>query len=340
MLDGKKWLGLVQTVEDISERKSAESILKAAEEALFDEKERAQVTLNSIGDAVLSTDILNNVSYLNLAAETMTGWTREEALGRPVSEVFNIVDGTTRLAAANPTLRAIEENRTVGLAAGSVLIRRDGSESAIEDSAAPIHNRNGRVTGAVIVFHDVIQSRSMALEMARLAQHDFLTGLPNRFLLAELASHAIELAKRHRQQVGLMFLDLDHFKDINDSLGHAIGDKMLQSVAARLVSSMRATDTVSRRGGDEFVILLAEIGQPQDAANVAQTLQAAFARPHLIGGDELHTSLSIGISIFPDNGSDVDTLIRNADTAMYHAKEKGRNNYQFFSADMNTRAAP
>jgi diguanylate cyclase (GGDEF)-like protein len=237
-------------------------------------------------------------------------------------------------------LRAIEEDRTVGLATGSVLIHRDGSESAIEDSAAPIHNREGQVTGAVVVFHDINQSQSMAQEMARLAQHDFLTGLPNRFLLTELASHAIGLAQRHKKQVGVLFLDLDHFKDINDSLGHAIGDQLLQSVAIRLVSCMRATDTVSRQGGDEFVILLAEIGQPQDAANVAENLLAAFDLPHQIGGHELHTSLSIGISVFPDDGADVAVLLQNADTAMYHAKTNGRNNYQFFSSDMNTHAVP
>jgi diguanylate cyclase (GGDEF)-like protein/PAS domain S-box-containing protein len=338
MRDGKKWFGLVQTVEDITERKAAEFVLRTAQEALFEEKERAQVTLNSIGDAVLTTDLVGNVTYLNLVAESMTGWSHEEALGRPISEVFNILDSTTRLAAENPMLRAIAEDRTVGLASNCVLIRRDGFESPIEDSAAPIHNRDGRVAGGVIVFHDVSESRAMALEMAHLAQHDFLTGLPNRLLLTERFSHAIGLAQRHKKQVGLLFLDLDNFKHINDSLGHAIGDQLLQSVANRLVARVRATDTVCRQGGDEFVILLDEIGQPQDAAHVAETLRAALDVPHLIGGHELHTSLSIGISIFPDDGTDVDVLMQNADTAMYHAKTSGRNNYQFFRADMNIRA--
>jgi diguanylate cyclase (GGDEF)-like protein/PAS domain S-box-containing protein len=338
MIDGKKSFGLVQTVEDISERKSAEFVLLAAEEALFEEKERAQVTLNSIGDAVLTTDLFGNVNYLNLVAEAMTGWTREEALGRPISEVFNILDGATRQTAANPILRAIAEDRTVGLATDSVLIRRDGFESAIEDSAAPIHNRDGRVAGAVIVFHDVSESRAMALEMAHLAQHDFLTSLPNRLLLTERFSHAIGLAQRHRKQVGLLFLDLDNFKHINDSLGHAVGDLLLQSVANRLVECVRTTDTVCRQGGDEFVILLGEIGQPQDAAHVAETVRTALAMPHQTGGHELHISLSIGISVFPDDGTDVESLMQNADTAMYHAKDSGRNNYQFFKPDMNARA--
>lgn len=338
MLDGNKTLGLVQTVEDITGRKEAEFVLRAAEKALFEEKERAQVTLNSIGDAVLTTDLLGNVTYMNLVAETMTGWSAEEALGQPIPEVFNILDDVTRLTAANPMLRAIAEDRTVGLATDCVLVRRDGSESAIEDSAAPIHDRDGKVAGAVIVFHDVSLSRAMALEMAHLAQHDFLTSLPNRLLLTERFAHAIRLAERHEKQVGLLFLDLDNFKHINDSLGHAIGDQLLQSVANRLVECVRATDTVCRQGGDEFVILLAEIGQPQDAAHVAETLRAALAMPHLIGGHELHINLSIGISIFPDDGVDVDTLMQKADTAMYHAKANGRDTYQFFRSDMNIRA--
>ena len=174
--------------------------------------------------------------------------------------------------------------------------------------------------------------------MAHLAQHDFLTGLPNRVLLTERLSQAIGLAHRHRKQVALLFLDLDNFKHINDSLGHAIGDQLLQSVAVRLTACVRTTDTVCRQGGDEFVILLAEIEQPQDAAHVAEKLRAAFAVPHLIGGHELHVTLSIGISVFPDDGIDVDTVMQNADTAMFHAKARGRDNYQFFRADMNSRA--
>jgi diguanylate cyclase (GGDEF)-like protein/PAS domain S-box-containing protein len=328
----------VQTVEDVSERKSMEFVLQAAEGALFEEKERAQVTLNSIGDAVLTTDLLGNVSYLNLVAEAMTGWSREEALGRPLAEVFTIIDGTTRQGAANPAQRAIEEDRSVGLIADCVLVRRDGVESAIEDSAAPIHNRHGQVTGAVIVFHDVSQSRAITLKMAHLAQHDVLTGLPNRLLMTERLSLAIGLAQRHGRQVALLFLDMDRFKHINDSLGHVVGDALLQSVAGRLVACVRATDTVCRHGGDEFVILLADIDKPQDAAHVAEKLHAASAVPHLVGGHELHVSLSIGISVYPDDGSDATTVMGNADTAMYHAKAGGRNTYRFFTADMNARA--
>jgi diguanylate cyclase (GGDEF)-like protein/PAS domain S-box-containing protein len=338
MRDGTRPHGHVQTVEDITARKATEFGLRTAEEALFEEKERAQVTLNSIGDAVLTTDLLGNVTYLNLAAETMTGWSREAALGQPLAEVFKIIDGTTRAVAANPARRAMEEDRTVGLAADCILVRRDGVESPVEDSAAPIHNRDGRVSGAVIVFHDVSHSRAIVLKMTHLAQHDFLTGLPNRVLLTERLSQAIGQAHRHRKQVALLFLDLDNFKRINDTLGHVIGDQLLQLVADRLTACVRTTDTVCRQGGDEFVILLAEIEQPQDAAHIAEKLRIALAVPHLIDGHELQVTLSIGISVFPDDGIDAATVMQNADTAMFHAKARGRGNFQFFRADMNNLA--
>ncbi len=331
MRDGDKSFGLLQTVEDIGER-------KAAEAALFEEKERAQVTLNSIGDAVLTTDLQGKVTYLNLVAETMTGWSREAASGQPLAEVFKIVDGVTRQTGANPALRAMAEDKPVELAADCVLIGRDGSELAIEDTAAPIHDRNGRVAGAVIVFHDVSGSRAIASKMAHMAHHDFLTGLPNRVLLTERLAQAIGLARRQRGQVALLFLDMDDFKHINDSLGHAVGDLLLQSVAGRLSAAVRATDTVCRQGGDEFVILLPRIEHAQDAADVAEKLRAALAPPHLIGGHEIHVNSSIGIGIYPDDGTTLDTLMQNADTAMFHAKASGRNNYQFFRVDMNTRA--
>jgi diguanylate cyclase (GGDEF)-like protein/PAS domain S-box-containing protein len=338
MLDGMKLHGRVKTLEDISERKADEFRLRAMEEALFEEKERAQVTLDSIGDAVLTTDLGGRVTYLNRVAEAMTGWSNVEAQGRLLAEVFHITNGTTHQTVSNPALLAIKQNRNVGLVADCVLVRRDGFESAIEDSAAPIHNREREIVGAVIVFHDVSETRAMALKMAHLAQHDFLTGLPNRMLLTERLSRAIGLAQRHDKQVALLFLDLDYFKNINDSLGHAIGDQLLQSVATRLSANVRATDTVCRQGGDEFVILLAEIEHPQDAALIAEKLLAAFAEPHPVAGQDLHITLSIGVSVYPDDGVDLDAILQSADTAMYHAKARGRNNFQFFRSDMNTRA--
>jgi diguanylate cyclase (GGDEF)-like protein/PAS domain S-box-containing protein len=311
---------------------------KAVEDALYVEKERAVVTLNSIGDAVLCTNISGNITYLNLVAETMTGWRREEAIGKPLAEVFRIIDGSTRKAARDPMEMAVEQNRTVGLTVNCVLIRRDGFESAVEDSAAPIHDRAGRVTGAVIVFHDVSAARAMSDQMTHSAQHDVVTNLPNRLLLNDRITQSIALAHRKDRPIAVIFLDLDHFKYINDSLGHAIGDALLQSISKRLLTSVRASDTVSRQGGDEFVILLSEIAYPEDAARSAKKLLLSLTAPHSIGGQDLRIDGSIGISVYPEDGEDAETLIKNADMAMYHAKESGRNNFQFFKPDMNLKA--
>jgi diguanylate cyclase (GGDEF)-like protein/PAS domain S-box-containing protein len=311
---------------------------KAIEDALYIEKERAQVTLNSIGDAVLCTDIAGKVSYLNLMAETLTGWASHEAIGRPTAEVFQIIDGESRVPARDPMEMAIAQNRTVGLTTNCVLIRRDGHESAIEDSAAPIHDRKGGIVGAVIVFHDVTLARNISRQMTHLAQHDTLTNLANRLLLCDRMSQAIALGHRQNRSVGILFLDLDHFKCINDSLGHPIGDKLLVSVSKRLLSAVRASDTISRQGGDEFVILLSDIAFPEDAAASARKILLSLNAPHRIAGQSLHIAGSIGISVYPADGEDAETLLRNADTAMYHAKQSGRNNFQFFENEMNLKA--
>jgi diguanylate cyclase (GGDEF)-like protein/PAS domain S-box-containing protein len=311
---------------------------KAVEDALYAEKDRAIVTLNSIGDAVLCTDISGNITYLNLVAETMTGWQREEATGRPLAEVFQIIDGSTRKPARDPMEMAVEQNRTVGLTVNCVLVRRDGFESAIEDSAAPIHDRAGQVIGAVIVFHDVSAARAMSFQMTYAAQHDVVTNLPNRVLLRDRISQAIALARRQSRSIAILFLDLDRFKYINDSLGHAIGDKVLQSVSKRLLAGVRGSDTVSRQGGDEFVILLSEIAYPEAAATSARKVLISLNAPHPIDGQDLHVNACIGISVYPEDGEDAETLVKNADTAMYHAKERGRNCFQFFKAEMNLKA--
>ena len=323
--------GLLRALRYAVERKNAE-------EALFVEKERAQVTLNCIGDAVICTDISGNITFLNLVAEKMTGWSWAEATGRPMAEVFRIQDATSHDTTPNPMEIAVGQNRTVHLPSNCILIRRDGFEFPIEDSVAPIHNREGQATGAVIVFRDVSAARAMVVQMTHSAEHDFLTGLPNRMLFNDRLSQAITLAPRHNKKVGVLFLDLDGFKHINDSLGHPIGDKLLQSIAKCLVNCVRSSDTVSRQGGDEFVVLLSEMEQSEDAAISALRMLQAVAEPHSIDHHDLHVTTSIGVSVYPDDGKDAETLIKNADTAMYQAKENGRQSYQFFKPAMNVRA--
>lgn len=312
---------------------------KAAEEALFFEQQRAEVTLNSIGDAVISSDLLGMVTYLNPVAERMTGWSREEALRRPLADVLNIIDGTSREPARNPMETAIQLDTTVGLTPNCLLIRRDGVEAAIEDSASPIHDRAGQVIGAVIVFHDVSETRALALRATHLAQHDFMTELPNRTLLNDRIAQAISLARRHGQRLAILFVDLDRFKQVNDSLGHAVGDVLLQAVARRLQGCVRSSDTVSRHGGDEFVILLSEIGDAEDAAACARKIIASLVSPIEVARHQLRVTATVGISMYPDDGIRGETLIKCADTAMYHAKGNGRNTYEFSELEMNTRAA-
>lgn len=323
--------GLLRALRHAIERKNLE-------DALFVEKERAQVTLNSIGDAVACTNLAGNITFLNLVAEQMTGWSWQEAVGRPMSEVFRILDADSRETIPNPMDLAVGRNRTLHLPSNSVLVRRDGVETAIEDSVAPIHDREGRATGAVIVFRDVSATRAMTLQIAHSAQHDFLTGLPNRMLLNDRVGQAIASAPRNGKQVAVLFLDLDGFKHINDSLGHPIGDKLLKSIARRLVDCVRGSDTVSRQGGDEFVVLLSEVDHSTDVAVAARRMLQAVAQTHVVDQHDLHVTASIGVSVYPDDGRDSETLVKNADTAMYQAKENGRQSYQFFKPAMNVRA--
>jgi diguanylate cyclase (GGDEF)-like protein/PAS domain S-box-containing protein len=338
MRDGNEVYGYVQALEDITERKIREYVLRATEDALFDEMELVETTLNSIGDAVLTADINGKVSYMNQAAERMTGWWRDKALGMPSNDVLRIIDASTRKIADDPLRRAIHEDRTVRLEQHSLLIGRHGAEFAVMDSSSPIHNADGQITGAVIVLQDITETQALSEKMTYLTQHDFLTGLPNRLLLTDRLAQALEISRRRGKQVALLYMDIDYFKHINDSLGHVIGDQLLQSVASRGVGCVRGMDTVCRQGGDEFVILLPEIEHPEDAIHIAEKLLAAIVAPHVIDAHVLHVSLSIGISFYPDDGDDAARIIQNADAAMYHAKASGRNNFQFFKAEMNVQA--
>ena len=302
--------------------------------------EAASVVLDAIGEAVLRTDTRGNVIYLNGMAVKMSGWSREEALGQPISDVLRIVDRANGTAIRNVVEVTINEDKTVRLRANCkscVLIRRDGLEFGVEIAVADTHDQDGTVTGAVVAFRDVSAARATSVEMSHLAQHDSLTDLPNRILFKDRLTQAIALAVRQDKQLAVMFLDLDHFKKINDSLGHGVGDQLLQSVAKRLVTCVRRTDTVSRLGGDEFVVLLSQVARGEDAAVSARKIIRALAVPHIIDNKSLDINVSLGISRFPIDGPDAETLMDNADTAMYDAKEHGRNNFQFFRLDMHAR---
>lgn len=300
--------------------------------AQLDLDERAQSTLNSIGDAVVSTNLRGEVTYLNKVAEKLSGWTFDEAEGLPLHQVLRLIDSKTRLPAVYPDQQAISENKVITLDRNSLLVRQDGSELPIEDSVAPIHDKSHQITGVVIVFRDVSKARAQAQKLSRMVQHDFLTGLPNRMLLEERIVQAIGLACRRKKQGAVFFLDLDGFKQVNDSLGHAIGDLVLQETAARLQASVRTTDTVGRQSGDEFIILLPEMGSPEDAIRIAQKVLDACAKPYQIEGQAIELTISVGICIFPDDGVTIESVLSGADSAMYQAKAMGKNKYQLLES--------
>ena len=264
----------------------------------------------------------------------MTGWTRREAKGQPIEHIMPLLGVDTENGVPNLVLRALQQGSTQGMDVGMLLIRRDGTQVAIEDSVAAIIDTGGHISGAVVVFHDVTEARSRSVRLAYLAQHDFLTRLPNRVLLNDRITQAISLAQRNEHSIALLFLDLDNFKQVNDSFGHASGDQLLQTVAQRLSDCVRGSDTVCRNGGDEFVVLLAGGHSQHDASVAAQKILAALAQPHHIAQRELCVTSSIGISVYPADGADAETLLKHADMAMYHAKQAGRNNYKFFHATM------
>jgi diguanylate cyclase (GGDEF)-like protein/PAS domain S-box-containing protein len=317
---------------------------EAVAAAMLLEGEFANATLDSIGEAVLRTDSRGNVTYLNRMAEEMTGWRREEARGRPIAEVLRLIDRVSHAEVGKALEFAMQQDRPKSAkepadSLSCVLVRRDGFEFEIEAKLTPIRNRDGSVTRSVVAFRDVGVTRAKALELSHLAQHDVLTDLPNRVLFNDRLSQAIVFADRQSKQLAVMFVDLDHFKKINDSLGHDVGDKLLQSVAARLVACVRRSDTVCRLGGDEFVILLTQVEHAEDAAFSARKILRTLAAPHIIDNKSLNVNVSIGVSTYPSDARDAESLINRADNALYEAKEHGRNNFQFFRREMHARLA-
>jgi diguanylate cyclase (GGDEF)-like protein/PAS domain S-box-containing protein len=327
--------------EGLSRQSVERQLLAAASEALASkaeelrqQRELFEVTLASIGDAVITTDARGRITYLNPIAEAMTGWSTADAAGKPMDRVLQIINDDTRQLVDNPIGVALQTGQVAKLPAQSTLIARNGASIPIGDSAAPIRDTLGNIVGAVVVLHDVSVARTTSLRISHQAHHDSLTDLPNRLLLLDRLSQAIAMAHRNRRQLAVLFLDLDRFKPVNDSLGHEIGDRVLRFVAQRLLRCVRSSDTVSRQGGDEFVILLAEIKHAQDAEICAQKMLSTLCTSSAIEEQDLYITASIGIAIYPDDGHGADALLKHADLAMYRAKESGGNAYRFFEAPM------
>ncbi len=298
--------------------------------SLFKQKELAEVTLHSIGDAVITTDDAARVEYLNPVAEQLTGWKTQDAHGKLLAEVCVLIDGVTREPEPNPVERCLRERQVVGLASNVVLVARDGKEYIIEDSAAPIRDREGHIVGAVMVFYDVTQMRHTPHLLSYHATHDALTGLVNRREFERRLAELLVRARNLGQQHAFCYIDLDQFKVINDTCGHAVGDKLLRQLTYLLQEDMRESDTLARLGGDEFGVLLESC--PLDRAlKIAESLRQVV-KDFRFSWEGRHFDLgaSIGLVLIDADSVSIEELMSEADAACYAAKEKGRNRVQIF----------
>ncbi len=309
--------GMFAQMTDITER-------KRMEEELFSEKERMRLTLQSIGDAVLCTDAQGRVTYINPVAQRMTGWQAFDAADQDVDVVAPLYRNNGERVEPSPVRQALGSGKPCGPTRGVVLHRKDGHRYVVEETASPITDRHGQLTGAVMVLHDVTETMALAERMARLAQYDALTDLPNRVLLQDRARQALALARREGKSLAVMYIDLDGFKQVNDNLGHDLGDELLVQFARRMQAAVRQSDTVCRQGGDEFVVLLPGLDGPQQSTVVARKVLAVCQAPFDLQGHEVRVGLSAGLALFPQHGSAFEELARHADTAMYAAKRSGR----------------
>jgi diguanylate cyclase (GGDEF)-like protein/PAS domain S-box-containing protein len=309
---------------------------KVYEEALFREKESAQITLQSIGDGVVTTDAECNIEYLNPVAEELTGWKADDATGRPIDEIFRGFHEETCEPLENPLAMAMRRNRSIKSVRPTLLIRRDGNEIYIESTASPIRNDQGEVSGGALVFHDVSEARELNRRLSYHASHDILTGLVNRREFEGRLERALKSAKAQETSYTLCYLDLDQFKIINDSCGHSAGDALLSQLGALLKSKIRWRDTLARLGGDEFGLLL-ESCTLEEAMPMADVLREAI-RDHKFTWDDRNFVLGVSIGVVPitAENDDVAGLLTAGDSACQAAKDSGRNRvYSYQENDLD-----
>ena len=313
----------IGTVQDVTARHQADEALRLA----------ASVLDNSL-NGILITSPQGTILQINQAFTEITGYSAQEAIGKTPNLFKSGQHDEMFYRTMWDTL-----NRD-GHWQGEVWNRhRDGQVIPVWQSISAVRDALGKVTHYIGIFSDITEQKQSEERIHRLAHYDVLTDLPNRLLFNERCGHALERARREGSQMAVMFLDLDHFKHVNDSLGHPVGDALLQAVAQRLKQQLREEDTVARLGGDEFVVILEKVASALDAEWVARKLLAAFSTPFPVQGHDLSMGLSIGISLYPEDGEDVTTLVKNADIALYRSKEQGRGTFQFFEAHLTQLAA-
>ena len=318
-------VGFEGTMADITER-------KRSEQAIFEQKERAQVTLQSIGDGVITTDREGRIDYLNPVAEQLSGWRSLDACGASIMDVLRLRDEVTRTEIENPLLRCLREDKVVNFGEHSVLVNRLGQEIAIQDSAAPIRDRDGRTVGAVVVFRDVTKERRLKRALSFQASHDALTGLINRREFDNRLQQALQSARDGEGNHALLYVDLDQFKVVNDTCGHSAGDRLLRDVTALLQQHVRSADVIARLGGDEFGILVQHCSIEQ-AARIAETVRQAV-RDYRFDWEQNAASIGASIGVVEISGASdsVATLMSAADIACYAAKDAGRNRVHVYES--------
>jgi len=312
------------TITDITDRKRAET-------RIFEEKERAQVTLQSIGDGVITTDADGNVDYINPVAQDLTGWDMRSARGTTVTDIMMIVNEHTRASVENPVIRCLKEGRVITLAENSVLITKNGDEVPIQDSAAPIRDRIGNIIGSVMVFHDVSKETRLFRQLSYQASHDTLTGLINRREFENRLIAALEKTRDNAEEThALLYVDLDQFKVVNDTFGHTAGDALLRQLSEQIQSKIRSTDKLARLGGDEFGILLERCSEER-AIEVAEDIRGSIEGYRFEWQDSFTTvRCSIGVVIITSENADVAGVMSSADVACYSAKDMGRNQVHLY----------
>jgi diguanylate cyclase (GGDEF)-like protein/PAS domain S-box-containing protein len=326
---GGRIVGYEGTLSDITER-------KRVEQAIYAEKDRAQVTLQSIGDAVITTDAAARIDYLNPVAERLTGWTLEEARGRAIGDVLQLIDESTRTPVAYGLDRVLQGLETSVPSDHNVLVNRRGEELAIQETASPIRNREGVAVGAVIVFGDVTKERRLKRALSYQASHDALTGLINRREFDTRLDTAVNAAQRGECEFVLLYVDLDQFKVVNDTCGHSAGDRLLRDITSLLQTRVRASDTIARLGGDEFGLLLGRCSLEQ-AERVADSIRHSIHNYRFLwGANSLSVGASIGVVRIGKETTSAAAVLSAADIACYAAKDGGRNRVQIYERDHGT----
>ena len=315
--------GIIGVVTDVTRYKETERALEASEA-------RFRVLAESSLDLISVVDAQGLITYQSPALRHLLGFEPSEMLGRPISDLVHPDDAEHAMAA----LRRVIDTRQSTEPLEFRIRHRDGMWRTFESLGTNCLS-NPHIHGVVFNSRDVTDRKVIQQRIQHLAYHDNLTGLPNRSLLQDRLAHAIARAERTGKRVGVLFIDLDNFKNINDTLGHDVGDELLRQVSRRLTECVRLEDTIARQGGDEFIVLLDAMNEGRGASVVAQKILNALRRAFLLGGTEQHVSASVGISVYPEDGHDPQTLMKNADTAMFHGKGLGKNTYQYFTAQMN-----